>query len=406
MFGFQNQYSNTGVEFGRLFLTGSAVPDFVPDPYNPPRGGTPVATTEINVTAPDYKLPQLLRASFGVDKLLPLGLVATVEGQYSKTINDILYKDINLIPQGYLSDGRPIYGTWSYSARRWTVQKYNSSFTNVILLTNTNQGYTYNLTFQLERPLAPDGIYAKFAYTYGVSKDMNSGTSAQAFSQWRFNHAVDPNNPTLSYSSFDYRHRILAILSYKKEFFRGFSASVGIFYNGLSGQPYSWVYSGDVNGDGQVENDLIYIPKDKNDIILVDANGNPLPKDNVAYDQLFAFIDNDPYLSKNKGKIAERMAARGPWSHQVDARFAVEIPSIRGQKLEITFDILNLLNLLNKDWGIVKGVTFQRAFLLVFHSLDPATGQPRFTWTNPPRPELPLDLASRWQAQIGIRYTF
>jgi len=401
-----NQYSNTGVEFGRLFLTGSAVPDFVPDPYNPPRGGTPIATTEINITAPDYKLPQLLRASFGVDKLLPLGLVATVEGQYSKTINDILYKDINLIPQGYLSDGRPIYGTWSYSARRWTVQKYNSSFTNVILLTNTNQGYTYNLTFQLERPLAPDGIYAKFAYTYGVSKDMNSGTSAQAFSQWRFNHAVDPNNPTLSYSSFDYRHRILAILSYKKEFFRGFSASVGIFYNGLSGQPYSWVYSGDVNGDGQVENDLIYIPKDKNDIILVDANGNPLPKDNVAYDQLFAFIDNDPYLSKNKGKIAERMAARGPWSHQVDARFALEIPSIRGQKLEITFDILNLLNLLNKDWGIVKGVTFQRAFLLVFHSLDPATGQPRFRWTNPPRPELPLDLASRWQAQIGIRYTF
>jgi hypothetical protein len=187
---------------------------------------------------------------------------------------------------------------------------------------------------------------------------------------------LTPITRTLSYSSFDYRHRILAILSYKKEFFRGFSASVGIFYNGLSGQPYSWVYSGDVNGDGQVENDLIYIPKDKNDIILVDANGNPLPKDNVAYDQLFAFIDNDPYLSKNKGKIAERMAARGPWSHQVDARFAVEIPSIRGQKLEITFDILNLLNLLNKDWGIVKGVTFQRAFLLVFHSFypDPATG--------------------------------
>jgi hypothetical protein len=131
-----------------------------------------------------------------------------------------------------------------------------------------------------------------------------------------------------------------------------------------------------------------------------------LPKDNVAYDQLFAFIDNDPYLSKNKGKIAERMAARGPWSHQVDARFAVETISAGGHKLEITFDILNLLNLLNKDWGIVKGVTFQRAFLLVFHSLDPLTGQPRFRWTNPPRPELPLDLASRWQAQIGIRYTF
>jgi len=401
-----NQYSNTGMEFARLFLTGSAVPDFVPDPYNPPKGGTPVATTEINVTAPNYKLPQVWRASLGVDKTLPFGFIATIEGQYTKTVNDILYQDINLKPQGYLADGRPIYGTWSYSTRRWTVQKYNNIFTNVILLTNTNQGYTYNLTFQLERPLAPDGIYAKFAYTYGVSKDMNSGTSSQAFSQWRFNHAIDPNNPGLSYSSFDYRHRILAILSYRYEIFRGIAATIGLFYNGLSGQPYSWLYSGDVNGDGQTSNDLVYIPKDKDDIILVDANGNTLPKDNVAYDQLFAFIDSDPYLSKNKGKFAERMGARGPWSHQVDARLAIEIPSIRGQKLEITFDVLNLLNLLNKDWGIVKAVTFQQAFLLNFHSLDPATGRPRFRWTNPPRPEIPLDLASRWQAQIGIRYSF
>lgn len=401
-----NQYSNTGVEFARLFLTGSAVPDFSPDPYNPPRGGTPVATTEINITAPNYKLPQVLRTSFGIDKTLPLGFVATVEGEYTKTINDILYQDINLKPQGYLADGRPIYGIWNYSARRWDVQKYNSIFTNVIYLTNTSQGYAYHLTFQLERPVAPDGIYAKFAYTYGVSKDANSGTSSQALSQWRFNHVIDPNNPGLSYSSFDYRHRILGILTYRKEIFGGIAATIGLFYNGLSGQPYSWLYSGDVNGDGQTSNDLVYIPKDKYDVILVDARGNPLPLTDPAYDQLNSFIENDPYLSKRRGKFAERMGARGPWSHQVDARLMLEIPSIRGHKLEVTFDILNLTNLLNKNWGIVKIVNLQQAFLLTFHSLDPVTGKPRFIWTNPPRPEIPADLSSRWQAQIGIRYTF
>ncbi len=401
-----NQYSNTGVEFARLFLTGASVPDFVPDPYNPPRGGIPVPTTEINVMSPDYKLPQILRASFGVDKTLPFGFIASLEGLYTKTINDILYQDINLKPQGYLADGRPIYGVWSYSARRWTIQKYNTKFTHVILLTNTTQGYTYHLTFQLERPVAPDGIYAKFAYTYGVSKDVNSGTSSIALSQWRFNHVIDPNNPDLSFSSFDYRHRILGILSYRKEIFRGIAATISLFYDGLSGQPYSWVYSGDVNGDGQTSNDLVYVPKDKYDVILVNAAGNPLPPTDPAYDQLNSFIENDPYLSKRRGKFAERMGARGPWSHQVDARLMLEIPSIRGHKLEITFDILNLTNFLNKDWGIVKAVTFQQAFLLVFHSLDPTTGKPRFRWTNPPRPEIPLDLASRWQAQIGIRYTF
>ncbi len=400
-----NQYSNTGVDLARVFVTGASVPNFSPDPYNQPKlPGTP--TAEINLTDKNFKLPQVLRASFGVDKLLPFGFIGTIEGQYTKTINDVLYQNINLKPQGYLADGRPIYGTWNYSQRRWTLQQYNSLFTSVILMSNTSKGYTYNLTFQLERPLAPDGIYAKFAYTYGVSKDLNSAVSSIALSQWRFNHAVDPNNPALSYSNFDYRHRVLGIISYRREIWRGIAATIGLYYNGLSGQPYSWVYNGDVNGDGQVENDLIYIPKDRNDIILVDVGGNNLPYTNQAYDELNSFIENDPYLSKNRGKFAERMAARGPWTHQVDARLTIEVPSIRGHKLELTFDILNLTNLLNKDWGIVKTVAFQRAFLLRFRSLDPTTGKPRFIWTGAPVTATPSDLASRWQAQIGIRYTF
>ncbi|MEN3038606.1 MAG: TonB-dependent receptor [Candidatus Kryptonium sp.] len=401
-----NQYSNTGVEFGRLFLTGASVPDFVPDPYNPPKGGTPVATTEINVTSPNYKLPQVWRASIGIDKTLFFGFIGSIEAQYTKTVNDILYQDINLIQQGYLADGRPIYGRWNYVTRRWDIQRRNTGFTHVILLTNTTKGYAYNIVFQLERPAIRDGFYAKFAYNYGVSRDLNSGTASIALSQWRFNHVIDPNNPSLAFSSFDYRHRILTALSYRQEIFAGIAVTLGLFYNGLSGQPYSWVYSGDVNGDGQVENDLVYIPKNREDVILVDAAGNNLPYTNVAYDQLNAFIESDPYLSKNRGKFAERMAARGPWSHQVDARLAIEIPTIYGQKLEITFDVLNLTNLLNKDWGLVKAVTFQRAFLLTFHSLDPTTGKPRFRWTGTPVRELPLDLASRWQAQIGIKYTF
>ena len=78
-------------------MTGASVPDFVPDPYNPPRGGTPIQTTEINVTAPTYKLPQLWRASFGVDKTLAFGFIGTIEAQYSKVVNDILYNSPILI---------------------------------------------------------------------------------------------------------------------------------------------------------------------------------------------------------------------------------------------------------------------------------------------------------------------
>ena len=37
-------------------------------------------------------------------------------------------------------------------------------------------------------------------------------------------------------------------------------------FAGAGGNRYSFIYSGDVNGDGQGGNDLIYIPRDQSEI--------------------------------------------------------------------------------------------------------------------------------------------
>ena len=102
---------------------------------------SPVSTTQINLVSDNFKLPQVWRSNLAVDFRLPGDIVATLEGIYSKTVNDIYYKDINLTaPVGRLAgpDQRPVYAATT-AARR-----VNGNYTNVYLLDNTSQGYRYS----------------------------------------------------------------------------------------------------------------------------------------------------------------------------------------------------------------------------------------------------------------------
>jgi hypothetical protein len=401
-----NQYSNTGAEFARLDLFNSTT--FVADPANQPRGSA-VATTEVDVTDKNFKMPQVWRSTIGVDQRLPFDFVGTLEGVWSYNVNEIKYQDINLNYTGaYSPDGRPLFGSFNSVTRKWTYSKVNATnFTNVILLSNTGLGYSTNLTAQLQRSNTPDGISTNIAYTYGVSKDINSGTSSQAASQFKYNPAVDPNNAVEGYSQYDRTHRVMIAASYRYEWLPGYATTFGLDYSGLSGQPYSWLVNGDINGDGQTSNDLVYIPKDENDIILVNSStGAVLPKTDAAYIKLFNFINNDDYLSSHKGQMSERNADHTRWSGQVDLHIGQEIPIIPGHKLEVMFDVLNFMNLLNSDWGWVTYVPNQTTTnLLTFYGYN-TSGQAQYTIGSLADPTSATDPASRWQMQLGLRYSF
>jgi hypothetical protein len=423
-----NQYGNTGVDFARFDV--SALPGtfaFQPNPNAQSAVGlTPVTTTEADITDPNFKMPQVLRFNLGIDRQLPYGFVGTVEGLFTSSLNDILYQDISMVgpgdaristkpitPNGTLAgDGRPVYGTYDTTSRRWTTLRVSPKFTNVILMKNTSQGYSANITLQVQRAQITDGWYANLAYTYGLSKDMNSILSSQAISQWRFNQVSgDPNNPALSYSSFDLRHHLIAVLSYKFELFPQYTTTVALAYEGKSGLPYSVAYNGDVNGDGQTSNDLMYIPKDRNDIILVNAAGAPASA--ADYDNLNTYISNDSYMSSRRGQYAERNGDRTSWSHDIDLHFAQQVPTIMGQRFELTIDVLNILNWINPDWGYIPTITNAQDLPLNFYGLNKTLGadygKPMFVYAHGDpsvKPWVNDNLLSRWQAQIGFRYSF
>ena len=169
----------------------------------------------------------------------------------------------------------------------------------------------------------------------------------------------DPNNPELGFSEFGQRHRIIGSATYSKAWSPSFKTHFGVFvevaegnrFAGQGGNRYSFIYSGDVNGDGQSGNDLIYIPRNAADPTEIRFAGTA--QEIAAQQQAFeAFIRQDGYLSSHRGQIAERFGESNPWYNNVDLRILQDF-SVGGatrHTFQLSVDILNVGNLLNSSW--------------------------------------------------------
>ncbi len=274
-------------------------------------------------------------------------------------------------------------------------------------LTNTNKGYSYNLTFQAQRNVAR-GFSVNAGYTMGRAKDLNSVNSSQARSQMRYNPiSGNPNNPELTTSQYQIKNRIFASVAYTGEFFKNAPTTISVFYNGQNGDPYSFIYGSDINNDGFDQNDLFYIPKDNSDILLGTVSGGVYTADATMFSELNSFINNNDYLSSHRGQIAERNAATNPWVNYVDLHISQEIPIITGHRFIINWDVLNLMNLINSDWGWNSSV-FSTYRIVSKVGTDPTTGRNVYRFSAPSNntPFTASNFSSRWQMQFGVRYTF
>jgi hypothetical protein len=134
-----------------------------------------------------------------------------------------------------------------------------------------------------------------------------------------------------------------------------------------------------------------------------------VPADASEYAELFSFIDNNEYLSENKGKMSERNGARNPWRNDLDFRLVQDVPTFGFGHIQLTLDILNVLNLLDSESGWNER-TAQASYEIVdwTRDFDPATGRPVYSFnsreTNVPWD--PDDLTSRWAMQFGVRWFF
>jgi outer membrane receptor protein involved in Fe transport len=417
-----NQFSNSGLLLNTINVSDNpATPanevnngnGFQPDPLKQSNLGAAGKTFEADVIDVKFKLPQVARFNLATDIKLPGGVMATFEGIYSKTINNILYQDVNLTAPVGLVD--PVYNNGADKRIAYSTstngRRINSNITNAILITNTNQGYTYNLTAQFSKTWKK--AFVQVAYNHNDSKDVNSGTNSTALSNWEFVQVVgNPNDLQLSKSSYALTHRFTGVMSFNLNYTKFMKTSLAFFYSANSGQRFTYVINGDLNSDGRFGNDLLYVPRNTSEINFVDfLNSNNTVRYTAAQQAAAfeSFVSTDKYLNGRRGDYAERNGSSTPWEHVIDMRFAQDFFVTKGENkhtLQLTFDVFNLTNLINKDWGRQYFVTNQAYNVLT--TVNRTTGANIGKGYNYSIGQDPWNMSfgSRFQGQIGLRYSF
>ena len=427
-----NAYGNTGLEQRTLLCNGvisggspggtDTVPTFTVDPNAQPRkcgAGGPTsdsasaAATSIVFYDQNFKFPQALKLALGVDRALPWNLFATVDFIYTKAINQYYLEDINLRGiQGASAGeaGRPLYGTINPATGGAAVQRVTNRANDIVMNRNVSKDQSTSLAFQLQKRFS-DGLEFSAAYTYSHSLDVMSMTSDITSSNFQFG-ALDGTiaNRNLRTSAFDRPHKVSISGTVNVPFGGRFS----LIYNGLSGTAYTYVVSGDANADGVFGNDLVYVPRNRADM-TTDGNGGSVAgfgtaaQQDSVFGRLDSFINNESCLRDNRGRLLPRNSCRNPWQNYLNARLSWAIPTVSGHTLEITADMLNVLNFINSGWGLIRqtGTGFEEQNLIQQTGYDAANGRGIYALAIPTKNAVTINsIGSRWVFQLGTRYTF
>ena len=362
---------------------------------------------QINVTADDFKLPQVWRSNLAIDQMLPYGLIGTAELIVSKDFNSPLA--VNLAHQR-TGQSVNVAGNSYNLYQQQLPGAAGTPLREVYYLTNINSGSYVSMNLGLEKTW-DFGLYANVNYTLSQARDYGLIGGSQAQSLWPDIAVDDRNNPETGFSRFDVPNRIVAQFAYDT---RTFSTSnltrFSLVYVGGDQGRYSYTYSGSF-GDGSGVR-LMYVPENLADaqlIDIVDGDGNVVRTAAQQWSDLDAFISQDPYLSGKRGEITERNGAKLPWLHRFDFRVSQDVNLFRNQhKIQLSFDVLNIGNLLNDEWGVSRSPVQRNP--MVYRGAD-ANGNAQFQVANQITSGAEsfrqnVSINNTWSAQFGVRYMF
>jgi hypothetical protein len=401
-----NVYNNNGIEVKHFSIYDSSnnapnLADHKDDLVGTVQG-LDAKSEDIAVVSKKFKFPQVFRANLALEQQLPGDIKMTLEGIYSKNLNNVFFENLALVNNGakvYAVPGMEASAAPYYS-------QVSGNYSNIIGLRNTNKGYSYALSALLEKHFN-FGLDLQASYTFGHSKSVNDGTSSVAYSNWQYNYSRDTNGSgELSYSKFDIPHRIMVSVNYNsKKYLNGLmSTTVGIIYNGTSGGRYSLTMNEtkDYNGDGARGNSLLYIPTNEELALMNFAS----EEDRSKFQN---WIENDKYAKDHRGQYAVRNSNMTHWENEINLHVGQTIYNPKGiGKLEITFDVMNFANMLNKKWGATYGNVYNVSPLTLSNvtlSEDGMTASPTFKYNSNSAPSHAA-IDSRWHCQVGLRLSF
>jgi Carboxypeptidase regulatory-like domain len=425
-----NAFENTGLRYvtqictGRRYEdppSGNTVPPF--DPSTPPTTCLHGAPTDVRVATlfqDGFKYPQYAKLSAALDREITSKVSATVGYMFSRSVNQVLAQDLNISEytgnqsstRGYGST-RPLFG---YAVDQgYTPLRDLPGYDQVLLITNGGGDRAWSLSAEVRGSLWEDRLGFQAGYAYARSYDRMSLTSVDMISNFGFTPTHgNPNDPPLTPSNFDRPHKVVLAL-YGTPIPGLDHTEVSLLYTGESGLPYSYVYRGDLNGDGYPgpgpasdrNNDLVYVPLEASDV----------PSSLGTLTRLAVALETDPCLKQFKGYIMIRNHCRAPWQNRLDLRVA-QTTHVRGWEVRFDADMINVLNLMNHDWGLVRSIAPVASLLEPWGRNQLFDNELLSEWAGgllpvrtdsgqlqSPQPWSVASPDSQWQAQLGVRLT-
>ncbi|MDP2955812.1 MAG: carboxypeptidase regulatory-like domain-containing protein [Longimicrobiales bacterium] len=424
-----NAFHNTGMRsvvqscYGRWTddpATGNTAPPFDPSAPDPTcLRGPPRETRVVTLFEDGFAYPQYAKISAAVDQEITPRLSASVGVIFSHSVNQVLLRELNIHPQdkalgplrGYGGTARTYFGTPSDAG--FSPIRLLPGHEQVLLVTNGGGDRSWSASAELRGSLG-ERLAFQAGYAYARSYDRMSLASVDLIADFGQTPTHgDPNDPPLTPSNFDRPHKVVLAL-YGAPIPGLESTEISLLYTGESGLPFSYVYRGDYNGDGYPgqgpafdrNNDLMYVPLEPFEV----------PSGFGTSARLKAALETDACLREFRGAIMLRNHCRAPWQNRLDVRLA-HATRIRGAAVRLEADMVNVLNLLDSDWGLVNSIGATSSLLEPFQRV-PITGELLSDWAGgilpfrnqagelvTPEPWTVSSPVSQWQAQLGVRIT-
>lgn len=366
-----------------------------------------LSVANVNAMDPHYHLESTWKSSLSVDwtpkfeGVLGGGWTAGADVYYGWVNYAPIYKDLRLRQIGVTPDGRPRYATLT-----------GTSANTDLLLTNSRDGYSLVTVARLDKSF-DFGLSLGVSYTYQDVKDRSSMNGTTASGTYGQNAMLDPNIAAYGTSIYEIKNSIKFHVDFDHAFFGDYKSRFSLFGERRSGIPYSLTMNdsvatlshGNVFGvAGSSNRFLLYVPN------VSSITADPL----VSYDSAATFTALQNFVQTNKlkqGQVVGKNTVRAPSWFKIDLHVDQEIPVpvLRTGRIKLFADVENVLNLLNKNWGALRQVSFPYLASVVNVACATTSGNncTQYRYSNFSNPAVDnVGRVSLYAIRVGAKFEF
>ncbi|MCK8492935.1 carboxypeptidase regulatory-like domain-containing protein [Spirosoma sp. RP8] len=367
----------------------------------------------INMTGPNAKIPMLYKANLSYTHFLTEKLRVGIAGYMSLGRNNYMYVDRNMVTDPFFrlanEDNRGVYvplaSMPSSGVGDWQQGRISKKLGRVLELNSEGRVNQFAVVADATWQYFRDGEVTA-SYTWNDTHD-NTSYNGNVANTATLSLPVkdDPRNLSrMTYSDNHFRHKVVFYGTLPSFF----GITLGVRYSGIGGTRYSLLSGANTNADFVATNDLAFV---------FDRNSEGVPANvrsglQTLLESGAASQSLKNYINAYSGRIAERNGGINGFYGVFDIRALKRFRLHKNHAVEVSADIFNFANFLNKDWGINRSLGTQSLYALGIPASGSTAAVPGFSQTTQQftyrvnNTGVVTPSGDPFQVQIGARYSF